>query len=111
MVEFLTMVEPVGDLYCLTIVLFQLPHYKPCLNFIFNTITQVLISSLTRTCTQFICFCPIQSSPETVSKLQQQIRQAREVIEQLETDRQIAIAEVCDRTVRDRQTSSYCRGM
>ena len=34
------------------------------------------------------------SSPDTISKLQNQIKQAREVIEQLETDRQIAIAEV-----------------
>ena len=27
MVEFLTMVEPVGDLYCLTIVLFNIPFH------------------------------------------------------------------------------------
>ena len=34
------------------------------------------------------------SSPDTISKLQNQIKQARQVIEQLETDRQLAIAEV-----------------
>ena len=34
------------------------------------------------------------SSPDTISKLQGQIKQARGVIEQLETDRQLAIAEV-----------------
>lgn len=34
------------------------------------------------------------SSPDTLSKLQNQIKQARQVIEQLETDRQLAIAEV-----------------
>ena len=34
------------------------------------------------------------SSPDTISKLQNQIKQARGVIEQLETDRQLAIAEV-----------------
>ncbi|XP_060588973.1 golgin subfamily A member 4-like [Ruditapes philippinarum] len=37
------------------------------------------------------------ASPDTVSKLQNQIKQARQVIEQLETDREIAIAEVKQR--------------
>lgn len=44
------------------------------------------------------------TSPDTLTKLQNQIKQARQVIEQLETDREIAIAEVKQQVHQEMET-------